>query len=40
MASTLLGVPSMSKVTNMLLKYNLELEKKVYFKLVDLFFNN
>lgn len=24
----------------MLLKYNLELEKKVYFKLVDLFFNN
>jgi hypothetical protein len=30
----------MSKVANMLLKYNLELEKKVYFKLVDLFFNN
>ena len=24
----------------MLLKYNLELEKKVYFKLLDLFFNN
>lgn len=30
----------MSKVTNMLLKYNLDLEKKVYFKLVDIFFNN
>lgn len=24
----------------MLLKYNLDLEKKVYFKLVDIFFNN
>ena len=36
----MLGVPSMSKVTNMLLKYNLDLEKKVYFKLVDIFFNN
>ncbi len=30
----------MSKVTNMLLKYNLELENKVYSKLVDLFFDN
>ncbi len=30
----------MSKVTNMILKYNLDLEKKVYYKLVDLFFNN
>ena len=30
----------MSKVANMLLKYNLDLEKKIYFRLVDLFFNN
>jgi len=28
-AAVLLGVPQMNKVTNMLLKYNIELEKKV-----------
>ena len=30
----------MSKVANIVLKYNIDLEKKVYFKLIDLFFNN